>query len=125
MPFQSTPSGWRETTRVQLKRCTFLAFQSTPSGWRETLITCQGCMRPFYFNPLPPGGGRRQNSTILLYVRSTDHTILTKQFVFYSPQTVKRTFSAAFLPYFIVRMTQRYYVHLYPALKDKITFNVQ
>ena len=33
--FQSTPSAWRETTRI---RCTIepRKFQSTPSAWRET-----------------------------------------------------------------------------------------
>ena len=81
MVFQSTPSAWRETIRI-LKLLIFWTisihslrmegdgrsvfsrtagrlFQSTPSAWRETLFSlCEGVIR-WYFNPLPPHGGRR------------------------------------------------------------------
>ena len=33
-------------------------FQSTPSAWRETLDNSLLWLRRFYFNPLPPHGGR-------------------------------------------------------------------
>ena len=36
-----------------------LVFQSTPSAWRETSRLRQRTQRRFYFNPLPPHGGRR------------------------------------------------------------------
>ena len=35
------------------------AFQSTPSAWRETGIIAISREVQFYFNPLPPHGGRR------------------------------------------------------------------
>ena len=35
------------------------AFQSTPSAWRETHRGNKKLYRRFYFNPLPPHGGRR------------------------------------------------------------------
>ena len=34
------------------------AFQSTPSAWRETWFRLPCFFIPFYFNPLPPHGGR-------------------------------------------------------------------
>ena len=35
--FQSTPSAWRETSRIE-KVTTKIIFQSTPSAWRETTV---------------------------------------------------------------------------------------
>ena len=78
--FQSTPSAWRETSfnvppslciRISIHslrmegdliRSALLVigfeFQSTPSAWRETeSVRTMGSM-VFYFNPLPPHGGR-------------------------------------------------------------------
>ena len=33
-------------------------FQSTPSAWRETSVICYQSFLTYYFNPLPPHGGR-------------------------------------------------------------------
>ena len=57
IPFQSTPSVWRETV-VAASNNAVTPFQSTPSVWRETSdelpdLTCMSD-----FNPLPPCGGR-------------------------------------------------------------------
>ena len=77
--FQSTPSAWRETNKIFV----FFrpaVFQSTPSAWRETtsirhrynclqisihslrmegdLLYVYSVFTRFYFNPLPPHGGR-------------------------------------------------------------------
>ena len=58
VPFQSTPSAWRETRNLYSDTAQNLTFQSTPSAWRETMILhtiLTGCT---HFNPLPPHGGR-------------------------------------------------------------------
>ena len=79
MSFQSTPSAWRETNYVKCYIFTSI-FQSTPSAWRETemaitdsagitisihSLRMEGdhsitiiCISRYYFNPLPPHGGR-------------------------------------------------------------------
>ena len=79
-PFQSTPSTRRETVR-KMPTLYDLTFQSTPSTRRETIGhsagncnrrisihslhtegDCHACVPwilHFYFNPLPPHGGRR------------------------------------------------------------------
>ena len=80
--FQSTPSAWRETTiiAVQFRSRTIsihslrmegddplsgfinlvsTLFQSTPSAWRETSVSHIITNFLYYFNPLPPHGGRR------------------------------------------------------------------
>ena len=82
IPFQSTPSVWRETTvtsqltvsasnfnplppcggRLPCSHGRFSEisrFQSTPSVWRETISFI--CYSPYsnHFNPLPPCGGRQ------------------------------------------------------------------
>ena len=36
IPFQSTPSAWRETTLMRCHSPAVRKFQSTPSAWRET-----------------------------------------------------------------------------------------
>ena len=78
--FQSTPSAWRETDLIRVirhtgrisihslrmegdrscygNRASGNGFQSTPSAWRETLFPVRNFDRRFYFNPLPPHGGR-------------------------------------------------------------------
>ena len=79
--FQSTPSAWRETLfpsdflpfreisihslrmegdRRQSGKVQIVVnpFQSTPSAWRETIHTPTEPQHLFYFNPLPPHGGR-------------------------------------------------------------------
>ena len=83
--FQSTPSVWRETCfprsfhfRIwisihslrmegdQNAHChTVLVhlFQSTPSVWRETIKFPSSFIVQFYFNPLPPYGGRLRTSS--------------------------------------------------------------
>ena len=43
-------------------------FQSTPSAWRETFITSLPPQLLFYFNPLPPHGGRHHLSFYALKV---------------------------------------------------------
>ena len=57
--FQSTPSVWRETYMRLGDSFIDSAFQSTPSVWRETK-QLTWLVRKFcwYFNPLPPYGGR-------------------------------------------------------------------
>ena len=37
----------------------FRVFQSTPSAWRETVAEVYFCLWLWYFNPLPPHGGRQ------------------------------------------------------------------
>ena len=59
--FQSTPSVWRETSRSESDRSDF-TFQSTPSVWRETSYVRFSARRTGHFNPLPPYGGRLDNS---------------------------------------------------------------
>ena len=91
LPFQSTPSAWRETSVhnrlerllhisihslrmegdtthcvVYLYGCTF---QSTPSAWRETAAAILNMTVTFYFNPLPPHGGRQQSGARLRHVK--------------------------------------------------------
>ena len=78
--FQSTPSAWRETASVALAEfaqiisihslrmegdyfkafldVSMMTFQSTPSAWRETLFQKNTLFLGYYFNPLPPHGGR-------------------------------------------------------------------
>ncbi len=46
----------------------FSIFQSTPSVGRETQQLLPEGLKPSYFNPLPPWGGRQQNSTNLWLV---------------------------------------------------------
>ena len=57
--FQSTPSVWRETGRLDGVAESAL-FQSTPSVWRETLSGAKAPAWVSHFNPLPPCGGRRR-----------------------------------------------------------------
>ena len=59
--FQSTPSAWRETSRVSEHSAATERFQSTPSAWRETTRSAirNFPLMIFHFNPLPPHGGRR------------------------------------------------------------------
>ena len=67
--FLSTPSGWRATQGSQGRRGRRAEFLSTPSGWRATLYRPQRRRRLFlYFNPRPPGGGRRKASNDLLFM---------------------------------------------------------
>ena len=79
--FQSTPSAWRETTGDRIAKPSYAIFQSTPSAWRETAYFSRNIFASmiisihslrmegdpvlvyplhvqFYFNPLPPHGGR-------------------------------------------------------------------
>ena len=42
-----------------VQNCCYLIFQSTPSAWRETFCRPILAATNFYFNPLPPRGGRR------------------------------------------------------------------
>ena len=59
MPFQSTPSAWRETFILFV--CSHVvSYQSTPSAWRETLFKWKNSSESVYFNPLPPHGGRQK-----------------------------------------------------------------
>ena len=60
--FQSTPSAWRETC-CKMALWVYVVFQSTPSAWRETAIGTTGTTSPGNFNPLPPHGGRRIESS--------------------------------------------------------------
>ena len=83
VPFQSTPSAWRETAFTALvssyrgisihslrmegdaadrpKRSAVKVFQSTPSAWRETYcLQWWQFRKTHHFNPLPPHGGRRR-----------------------------------------------------------------
>ena len=57
MEFLSTPSGWRATKVLVLRKLLEL-FLSTPSGWRATGIPCKINTVLFDFYPRPPGGGR-------------------------------------------------------------------
>ena len=81
IPFQSTPSAWRETSQQMIESelelhfnplpphggrlVVFLTpfpakkFQSTPSAWRETITIWKYLAQYVHFNPLPPHGGRR------------------------------------------------------------------
>ena len=82
VPFQSTPSAWRETAFTALvssyrgisihslrmegdaadrpKRSAVKVFQSTPSAWRETYcLQWWQFRKTHHFNPLPPHGGRQ------------------------------------------------------------------
>ena len=62
--FQSTPSVWRETPFVDIVDACRNVFQSTPSVWRETAPDRNSARIRWYFNPLPPYGGRlRENSS--------------------------------------------------------------
>ena len=63
LPFQSTPSAWRETHNKVIPSATQSAFQSTPSAWRETSDRRKIRSWNFHFNPLPPHGGRLNLST--------------------------------------------------------------
>ena len=56
--FQSTPSAWRETFVARIQSDIHTIFQSTPSAWRETNTGITFRITEFYFNPLPPHGGR-------------------------------------------------------------------
>ena len=40
-----------------------ITFQSTPSAWRETIVLLVSRFINLHFNPLPPHGGRRPNSS--------------------------------------------------------------
>ena len=83
VPFQSTPSAWRETAFTALvssyrgisihslrmegdaadrpKRSAVKVFQSTPSAWRETYcLQWWQFRKTHHFNPLLPYGGRRR-----------------------------------------------------------------
>ena len=57
MRFQSTPSTRRETGQ-RAGLCIVRIFQSTPSTRRETRFLQRNLQVDFYFNPLPPHGGR-------------------------------------------------------------------
>ena len=57
VPFQSTPSAWRETYDID-GNGDWITFQSTPSAWRETLTMATIYLHMIDFNPLPPHGGR-------------------------------------------------------------------
>ncbi len=81
--FQSTPSAWRETSNLPSSQeehnisihslrmegdlggwrspCACSPFQSTPSAWRETSCGRLHRSYAYYFNPLPPHGGRQDN----------------------------------------------------------------
>ena len=56
--FQSTPSAWRETNIIIINRRSIRRFQSTPSAWRETTAADLDRWEGKDFNPLPPHGGR-------------------------------------------------------------------
>ena len=58
-PFQSTPSTRRETCQPLYVNL-YKQFQSTPSTRRETCTDTSDNPSWFYFNPLPPHGGRQQ-----------------------------------------------------------------
>ena len=60
LTFQSTPSAWRETFFEAWKNGNGTQFQSTPSAWRETNPIPDHLYQHFYFNPLPPHGGRHR-----------------------------------------------------------------
>ena len=63
-PFQSTPSAWRETICGRICTMDVTPFQSTPSAWRETPPwLCRACIL-CHFNPLPPHGGRHNLATV-------------------------------------------------------------
>ncbi len=64
IPFQSTPSAWRETTYKSKAMLAGFAFQSTPSAWRETKRVQRNLHRNRNFNPLPPHGGRQVNQVL-------------------------------------------------------------
>ena len=57
LPFQSTPSAWRET-EITYHHFLQFQFQSTPSAWRETSHLYPSVWIATDFNPLPPHGGR-------------------------------------------------------------------
>ena len=59
--FQSTPSAWRETIQTYTALPTD-EFQSTPSAWRETDSASRIFSPSSHFNPLPPHGGRQNDS---------------------------------------------------------------
>ena len=67
LAFQSTPSAWRETLRPIIFSEDFI-FQSTPSAWRETGSNSVEVCEFFYFNPLPPHGGRPAELERLRYI---------------------------------------------------------
>ena len=60
--FQSTPSAWRETYVAECSIPETEEFQSTPSAWRETSGILSSIVPDVHFNPLPPHGGRREDS---------------------------------------------------------------
>ena len=47
-------------------RTATLLFQSTPSAWRETGSQSARCRKRANFNPLPPHGGRRASTTLVI-----------------------------------------------------------
>ena len=49
-----------------IRAVAFIPFQSTPSAWRETVVKSSWLSRIFYFNPLPPHGGRHSDSGMLM-----------------------------------------------------------
>ena len=85
--FQSTPSAWRETFcpivklnqdsisihSLRMEGDPFCSaayaadkpFQSTPSAWRETPVNVLPNPISWYFNPLPPHGGRQYTRVVI------------------------------------------------------------
>ena len=59
IPFQSTPSGWRETPAVQTIFPYISDFNPLPPGGGRLYIETDTGLSITNFNPLPPGGGRR------------------------------------------------------------------
>ena len=72
--FQSTPSVGRATNGDFLYFNGRRLFQSTPSVGRATCFPCARLLRPVYFNPRPPWGGRRHRLELRLKVGAFQST---------------------------------------------------
>ena len=76
--FQSTPSTRRET-QEEADRQGITLFQSTPSTRRETCFIAWSGICKFYFNPLPPHGGRLRSMIIPSFQKSISiHSLHTE-----------------------------------------------
>ena len=106
IPFQSTPSAWRETTYKSKAMLAGFAFQSTPSAWRETKRVQRNLHRNRNFNPLPPHGGRRcsrRSQTVLRHFnplpphggRQVNQVLGGKQITFQSTPSAWRETSSS------------------------------
>ena len=72
--FQSTPSAWRETTRRPYTRTHRQEISIHSLRMEGDFLFHNGVSNVFYFNPLPPHGGRPGISFILFTILSFQST---------------------------------------------------